>query len=60
MRLWNIVIGTALYTTRVDTLRRLYKDQQAFVKIESETTDCWFTLLNGGNTIRMSDMSHFL
>lgn len=45
-KLWNVLKGMGLNGSTVNTLRSLYKDQQAAVRVESEITD-WFRIGKG-------------
>jgi len=45
-RLWKILKDMGLCVTTVDTLKRLYQQQQAAVRVDSELTD-WFEISKG-------------
>ena len=45
-KLWKVLKGMGLNGSTVNTLRSLYKDQQAAVRVESEITD-WFRIGKG-------------
>ena len=48
-KLWKVLKRMVLNGSTVNTLRSLYKDQQAAVKVESEITD-WFKIAKGGSS----------
>jgi len=45
-RLWKILKYMGLCVKMVDTLKRLYQQQQPAVRVDSELTD-WFDISNG-------------
>jgi len=51
-RLWKILKYMGLCVMTVDTLKRLYQQQQAVVRVDSELTD-WFEISTGVRQARL-------